>query len=63
MLGKKISELKGQIGALERRVEELARIVGELHRPTVSKMTSSEKKPLTAEQILDEWLNGAKDNS
>ena len=50
--GKRIEELETRVAALE-----------EMHKPVISDLTAGGEKPLTAAQLMDEWMNGKPEGS
>lgn len=58
-LKKKKEDLKARIGALEARVEALEAKISAFSGPKISDTVGNpENEPVTAAQILDEYLNG-----
>lgn len=56
---KRIKALEEKNAALEKEISELKDCVKDLK--TISARTSQEDAPVSPSQILDEWLNGAKE--
>lgn len=56
---KRIKALEERCAAFEKEMGELKDCVKDLK--TISARTSQEDAPVSASQILDEWLNGAKE--
>lgn len=47
--------------ALEEKVDKLTQAVAEMSKKTISQRTTEEEETVPFSQILDEWLNGAKE--
>lgn len=46
---------------LEEKVDKLFLAVSEMSKKTISQRTMADEEPVTFNQIIDEWLSGAKE--
>lgn len=60
---KRIQKLEDEIVALKKENTELKVEVEEVKKKTVSKMTTQPDESVSFSQIMDEWLNGGKEES
>lgn len=60
---KRIQKLEDEVVALKKENIELKVEVEEVKKKTVSKMTTQPDESVSFSQIMDEWLNGGKEES
>lgn len=58
---KRIAALEAEIAALKAENEKLKRRNAELSKKTISERTTEEERHPSFAQVVDEWLNGAKE--
>lgn len=58
---KRIAALEAENKALKAENEELKAKNAELSKKTISQRTTEEEQPPSFAQVVDEWLNGAKE--
>lgn len=58
---KRIAALEAENTALKVENEELKAQNAELSKKTISQRTTQEEQPPSFAQVVDEWLNGAKE--